>query len=208
MTRREFFSIVPVAGLGSAFSQAPLIVPVNHVLDSRAKWSPWQIRDFWYHMWPEAVRDFASCGIQLQSSVNAGEIWRPPGRQPVVSGLVPGALNVVVTDQVPVEWDNGMALGGVTTRYRGYHLCMVALNNAHGHQIPLLSVNTCVHELLHALLLDIFESRPKGVPGQAREFRIDWYATRMWLFHDGATIRRTAEAYVERLRSDCARRAG
>ena len=78
---------------------------------------------------------------------------------------------------------------------------MVALDHAHGHQIPLLSVNTCVHELLHALLHDIFERRPDGLLGEARELRIDWYATRLWLFHDGAAIRRAAQAYVERLRS-------
>jgi hypothetical protein len=35
--------------------------------------------------------------------------------------------------------------------------------------------------------------------GQAREFRIDWYATRLWLWHDGGAIRQTAQKYVERL---------
>ena len=65
------------------------------------------------------------------------------------------------------------SLNGVTLIYRGHHICMVALNWAHGHQIPILSVNTCLHELLHALLHDIFESRPKNWTGNAREIRID-----------------------------------
>jgi hypothetical protein len=103
-------------------------------------------------------------------------------------------------------WDRARALSGVTTRYEGYHVCVVALNYAHGHQIPFLSVNTCLHELLHALLGDIFEDRPAGLPGAAREFRVDWYATRLWLFHDGAHIKNSAQSYVERLRRDLASR--
>jgi hypothetical protein len=79
---------------------------------------------------------------------------------------------------------------------------MVALNYAHCHQIPLLSVNTCVHELLHVLLNDIVESRPHGLPGEMREFRIDWLATRLWLFHDGGTIREAARTYAGRLRQE------
>jgi len=50
------------------------------------------------------------------------------------------------------------------------------------------------------LLQDIFEIHPQGLPGYEREFRIDWYATRLWLFHDGAAIRKSAEVYLERLR--------
>jgi hypothetical protein len=198
MTRREFFSLA-AAAVVPTISQAPLIVPVHLVLDGRAKWRPEQIRRFWSSIWPEAVRNFGWCGIQLQSSLRAGQVWRPPSREPVVTGLDPGMINLVITDQIPVEWDSGRALSGVAMRYRGYDLCMVALSHAHGHQIPLLSVNTCIHELLHVLLHDIFESRPQGLPGQAREFRIDWYATRLWLFHDGAAIRKAAHTSVERL---------
>jgi hypothetical protein len=171
-------------------------------MDGRVKWRPNQLRRFWSSMWPEAVRDFGRCGIRLESSFQAGEVWRPPGREPVITGLDPGAINLIVTNQIPMEWDSGRALSGVAMRYRGYDLCMVALSHAHCNQVPLLSVNTCVHELLHVLLHDTFERRPQGVPGQAREFRIDWYATRMWLFHDGADIRKAAQSYVERLRSD------
>jgi hypothetical protein len=83
---------------------------------------------------------------------------------------------------------------------------MIALNWAHGHQIPFLSVNTCVHELLHALLGDIFEDRPAGWRGAAREFRIDAYATRLWLFRDGSHIRQAAQVYVDRLRWEVAAR--
>ena len=76
-------------------------------------------------------------------------------------------------------------------------MCMIALDHAHGNQIPMLSVNTCTHELLHALMLDVFEDRPAGFAGQAREFRIDWYATNLWLFHQGAAIRKSAGRYVQ-----------
>jgi hypothetical protein len=202
VTRRDFIFAASAAGLVPTVLQAPLIVPVHHIVDGRVKWGPEQTRGFWSHIWPEAVRDLGGCGIRLQSSLTPGEVWRPAGREPVISGLEPGTINFVITDQIPMEWDNGRALSGVTTRYRGYHLCMVALNRAHGHQIPLISVNTCVHELLHALLHDIFESRPKGLLGAEREFRIDLYATRLWLFRDGAAIRQAARDYVERLKRD------
>ena len=96
---------------------------------------------------------------------------------------------------------------GVSTQYDGYHISMIALDYAHGHQIPFLAVNTCVHELLHVLLEDIFEVHPKGLAGYERESRIDWYATRLWLFHDGAGIRTAAQAYLDCLRSTVAARA-
>ncbi|HEV3198238.1 MAG TPA: hypothetical protein VGZ73_10030 [Bryobacteraceae bacterium] len=197
MTRREFFGTVTAAAFSSV-SPAPQIVPVHLVLDSRA--NPAQIRRFWSRLWPQAAGDFASGGIRLETSVTTGEVRRSPGGRPIFIGLDRGVLNFVVTDQIPMAWDRARALSGVTTRYEGYHLCMAALNFAHCHQIPFLSVNTCLHELLHALLGDIFESRPAGLPGAAREFRVDWYATRLWLFHDGARLRNAAETYVERLR--------
>jgi len=197
MTRREFFSIA-VAGAIPTVSHGPLIVPVHHILDDQVKWRPQQLQRLWSDIWPEAIRDFGRCGIYLQNDFSVGSVWRPPGREPIVTGLSPGAINLVITNRIPLEWDGGRALSGVTTGYRGYHLCMVALDHAHGHQIPLLSVNSCVHELLHVLLQDVFEGRPSGVPGQAREFRIDWYATRLWLFHDGVEIQQSAQAYLNR----------
>jgi hypothetical protein len=198
-TRRELFSIA--AAVFPIVPEAPLVVPVRHLVDKRAKLTPEQTRLFWSRTWPEAVRDLGRCGIRLQCSLKEAEIRRSPGGLPIFAGLERGVINFVITDQVPLEWDSGRGLSGVTTLYRGYHLCMAALNYAHGHQVPFLSVNTCMHELLHALLHDIFEGRPSGFLGAAREFRIDLYATRLWLFHDGIMIRKGSEAYVQRLRS-------
>jgi len=201
MTRREFFFAIPITGKASVVSSTPLVVPVHQVLNDWAKCTPDQLRGFSSRIWPEAAQDFARCGIQLQTSLKTGEVRRAPSGKPVLTGLDYGVINLVVTDHIPLAWDRGRGLTGVTTRYHGYHVCMVALNYAHCHQIPFLSVNTCVHELLHVLLQDIFESRPKGFPGDAREFRIDWYATRLWLFHDGAAIRQATNEYLERMRS-------
>lgn len=100
-----------------------------------------------------------------------------------------------------MNWDKARALAGVTTIYEGYHVCVIAIGYAHGHQFPFLSVNTCVHELLHVLLQDIFVKRPKSFQANEREIRDDWYATRLWLFHDGAAIRKSAAVYLDRLRS-------
>jgi len=206
MTRREFVSTAAALAI-PANSQTPLVAPVNLVMDSRAKCTPQQLRRFFSSIWPEAVRDFNRCGIQLQSNQRTGEIKLSPGGRPIFTGLERGAINVVVTDRIPMAWDNGRALLGVTTRSEGYHLCLIALSYAHGHQIPFFSVNTCVHELLHVLLQDVFVSRPTGLPGDGREFRIDWYATQLWLFHDGAVIRKSAQAYLDRLRSAVTARA-
>jgi hypothetical protein len=199
MTRREFVSTSAVAVVCS--SPVPLIVPVHRVMDSRAKCTPQQVSRFWSSIWPEAVRDFERCGIQFEVSEVTGEVGRSPRGRPVFIGLEHSAINLVITDQILQNWDRGRGLTGVSTQYDGYHISMIALDYAHGHQIPFLAVNTCVHELLHVLRQDIFEVHPKGLAGYERESRIDWYATRLWLFHDGAAIRKAAESYLVRLRS-------
>jgi hypothetical protein len=202
MTRRDFLWVTSAAAVApapaSASPQTPLLIPVNLVIDEHAKLGPKSQRKFWSRIWPEAHREFERSGIWFRCTRSSGGVERPENCEPIVSGLRTDALNLVVTGSIPMEWDRGLALSGVATRYRGRHLCMIALQHAHGNQIPLLSLNTCVHEILHALLHDIFENRPAGVSGQMRELRVDWYATRLWLFHDGAAIRQSAQQYVER----------
>jgi hypothetical protein len=203
MTRRDFICTAAVAAaLPSSAGQ--LVVPIHRITDSHTKPTPEQLRRFSSDLWPEAVRDYARGGIQLQVSDGPGEIRISPGDRPIPIGLVPGAINMVLTDHIPMYWDSARALPGVTTLYHGYHLCLIALRYAHGNQIPFLSVNTCVHELLHALLQDVFLTRPKWYQAGGREFRIDWYATRLWLFHDGAAIRESTRIYLDRLRSNSA----
>jgi hypothetical protein len=201
VTRRQFFSTAAGAIIPST-AEEPLVVRVNQVLDTRAKYTPQELAQFSSRIWPEAVRDFKRCGIQLQRRQREAETRRSPGGRPVFTGLEHGIINLALTDYIPLNWDNGRGLHGVTTQHDGYHLCVIALKYAHCHQIPFLSINTCVHELLHVLLHDIFESRPKGLPGHGREFRIDFYATRLWLFHDGSGIRNAAHAYLARLASN------
>ena len=207
MTRRKFLSTVPAAALTPSMSQAPLVVPIHQILNSRANLRPEQISGFRSRIWPQAVRDFGFCGIRFDSAVKTGEVQRSPGDRPIFTGLDRSVLNFVITDHIPMGGTAARALSGVTTMFEGYPLCMIALNYAHCHQIPFLSVNTCVHELLHVLMQDIFESRPDGFMGQEREFRIDCYATGLWLFHDGAAIRKSAHTYIERLRAEVASRS-
>jgi len=204
MTRRNFMWTAAMAPAAASAAPAPLAVPVHRVIDSRAKFTPQQLRRFSIHIWQEAVRDFRRCGIEFQVSEVAGEIKRSPGDRPILVGLERGALNLVLTDHIPLKWDTGRGLAGVTVLYQGYHLCMVALGFAHGHQIPYVSTNTCVHEMLHAFMLDIFVSRPKWYQVAGRESRIDWYATGLWLFHDCAAVRQSTEAYLRRLQSGSA----
>ncbi|MGD0774505.1 MAG: hypothetical protein ABSC05_16960 [Candidatus Solibacter sp.] len=207
MTRRVFISTAALAAT-RASAPALVLVPVHRIVDSRAQCPPPQLRQFWSAIWPEAVRNFSRGGIQLQTTDGPGEVRRSPGDNPIFVGLRRGVVNLVLTGHIPMKWDNARALAGVTTIHDGYHLCLIALQYAHGDQVPFLSVNTCVHELLHALLQDVFVSRPQWYQSGGREFRTDWYATCLWLFHDGAAIRQSAQAYLRRLRSATVGQAG
>lgn len=183
-----------LAGLGTTLlAQPPLAIPVRRITDSRAKVTADAI-------WLEAERCFANGGMSLNVTDVPGEVGRAPSGRPIFKGLAHGAINLVVTDYVPLQWDQAQGLAGLTTQYDGYHLCLIAMRHAHGNQWPFFSVNTVVHELLHVLLGDIFHPRPKGIDGSGREWRIDWFATRLWLFADGAEIRRHAASYLTRLR--------
>jgi len=198
MTRRDFIWAATAAA--DVRTQPRLNVPVHRVMDRHIQCTPEQLRSFWWGIWPEAVRDFGGGGIQLLCSDATGEIRRSPGGRPIFVGLRPGVINLVLTDRIPMYWDNGRALAGMTALHEGYCVCVIALSYAHGDQIPFLSVNTCVHEILHALLQDIFVRRPGWFQSGTRETRIDWYATRLWLFHDGTAIRKSAEDCLNRLR--------
>jgi hypothetical protein len=199
VTRRELFATAIPAF--TAEPASPLIVPVHHIIDTRSRFRVRDFNRYWSRIWPEAVRDFGRCGIQLQSSLTFAEIRRSPGGQPLFVGLEPGVINFVLTNLIPLDWDRGRGVTGITTLYRGYHLCVLALRRAHAHQIPFLSLNSCVHELLHAVLHDIYENRPQGFLGKAREFRIDLYATDLWLLGRARDIRAQAAAYLGRLQS-------
>ena len=203
MTRRQFIWTAAAVPIRTG-APARLSVPIHRVMDARAQCPLEQLHRFWSSIWPEAVGDFSRGGIQLQISDGPGEIRRSPGDKPIFIGLRRGGINLVLTDHLPLYWDSDRALAGVTALHDGYPVCLIALRYAHGNQVPFLSVNTCVHELLHALLQDIFVSRPQWYQSGGREFRIDWYASRLWLFHDGAAIRESAQACLDRLRSAAA----
>jgi hypothetical protein len=168
-------------------------------MDAHGQASPQVVHRLWSEIWPEAAIAFGHGGIDLQTADGPGEVRRTAADRPVFVGLRRGVINLVFTDYIPMFWDRGRALAGVTTLHEGYHVCMVAMRYAHGNQIPFLSVNTCVHELLHALLLDIYVRRSSAFQTGEREFRVDRYATWLWLFHNGSAIRQSAQTYLARL---------
>lgn len=192
MTRRTWLGTTAPPLLANA--EAAVVVPVQIIVDKRVR----PRRRRWNELWGQALRNFRAAGVELDWKEGEGEVERPQYREPVISGLMRGRLNVVVTDRVPYEWDKGRAWNGVTMVYRGYHLCLIALDYAHGHQAPLISLNTVVHEMLHALLGDIFVRKPHELLAQGREFRVDAVATRLWLFGDGS-VRKPASVYIKTL---------
>ena len=199
MTRRDLFRAAAFAG--EAAGQR-VIVPVRRVMDARARCTPEDLSRFWWSIWPEAYREFDRCGIQLATTDAAGEIRRSPSDRPMFIGLERHVVNLVLTDHIPLYWDNGRGLAGLTMLLENaYHVCLIALSVAHANQAPFLSLNTCVHELLHALMQDIYlRDRPGWFRSGEHESRIDGYATELWLFHGSAAVRESARAYVNRLR--------
>ena len=198
ISRRQLLAASLALPLRAA-APAPLTLPIHHILDRTAKCRAHEIRNFWSSIWPQAVTDLTHCGLAIQLTTVEAEVARPPSRQPIIGGLMPATLNLVITDRIPVQWDHGRGIAGLTTLYRGYHVCMVALTSAHAHRIPFVATNTVTHELLHALTLDIFENRPPGLRGQTRELRIDTLATRLWLLNDGSGVRPKATEYLQKL---------
>lgn len=192
MTRRTFCSLA--GGVLLLRASAPHVLPLRMVWDRRVSVSGQRRRAFLGRVWNEAVVDFRRAGIQIAVREVDGEIRLSPAGRPLITGLEHSSINVLLTDRVPSAWDGGRALHGVSTRYEGCDLCLIAVAYAHPHRIPFLSVNTCVHELLHVLLQDVSEPRPPGLHGEMRELRIDWYATRLWLFAGGGDL-------VERIRA-------
>jgi len=180
---------------------ARLVVPLHRILDGHARNPPERLQKFWPSLWSEAARDFAQGGIYFDINDGPGEVKQSPAGNPIFVGLQRGVINLVVTDVLPPYWDGGRALAGVSTIREGYHICMIALRYARRNQVAFLSVNTCLHEILHALLQDIFEKPPKWYQSGGREVRVDYYATRLWLFHDGEEVRKSGESYLRRLKS-------
>jgi hypothetical protein len=130
-------------------------------MDKRLEDASQRIRRFSSGIWAEALRDFRLGGIELRTSASTGEVGLTAAERPVITGLERNVINMVLSDHIPMFWDNGRSVAGVTTLYEGYHVCVIALRYAHGNQVPFVAVNTCVHELLHALLEDIFAGPPK-----------------------------------------------
>jgi hypothetical protein len=191
--------VLRVAALTAAPS--PLVVPVHRILDKRANCTKEQLAGFWKQIWPEAVRNLSRCGIEISATDEVGEIRRSPTSRPIFAGVQRGVINLVLTREIPLAWSRARGLAGTTTIWEGYHVCLIALDHAHGHRIPFIGVNTCLHELLHALMQDVFVTRATSWESRKREARVEWLATRLWLFEDGSGIRESAQSYLQRLRA-------
>jgi hypothetical protein len=165
-----------------------------------AKWDAAKLQEFRSQVWDEAVRCFTESGIRLQVEERSGEVLKYPGGRPRFIGLDRKRLNVVLTDHIPLSWDQARNSAGVARIYEGCHLCLISVGAAHGNRVPMLALNSVVHELLHVLLQDIFATRGELLKGYDREARVDWHATRLWLFRNSAEVKRSAREYVEKLR--------
>jgi hypothetical protein len=196
MTRRQFLTspaslVLPVAGA----SPPRLALPVHRMINQHARLDATALQAF-SAIWNEAVRDLTRCGIDPRVTTATGEIKLYPSGRPLFVGLARGRLNIVLTGTLPQDWDAARAVAGVSTVYEGYHVAAIALRYAHGHRIPLLAVNTVLHEMLHFLLLDVLVPRPSMLRTRWREERVDWHATRMWLTGRDADLQESAGRYT------------
>jgi hypothetical protein len=199
MRRRDLWQAALWPGRRTDGVEPAVEVPVLCLTNALAGTKPEAVRAFRAGVWDEAVRTFADCGVRLRITERAGEILKYPSSRPRFIGLERGQVNVVLTDTIPLEWDNGRQVAGGSTVYEGYVVCVIAMQYAHRFRVPLLAVNTVVHELLHVLLGDVFAERGGRWRRYTREGEVDWEATRMWLGGDAAEVRRAARAHLLRM---------
>src|SRR5215469_14617418 len=124
MTRRDF--LCAIATLPPT-TPAQTTVPVHRIVDAKARFPSGSLQRFWHSIWPEAVTDFGRGGIALETTDAPGEVGHTAADRVFFTGLRRDVLNLVLTDTLPLYWDNARALAGVTTLDRGYHLCLIAL---------------------------------------------------------------------------------
>jgi len=202
MTRRKAIGgAILVASGPASGATAHLEIPLVRISDKYARSNPAKRAQFLTEIWKEAEQVFAKAGISLRTIDRIGEVLQYPSGRPRFRCLERGIINIVLADCVPLDWDKGRSLAGVSALYEGFCVCVVSLNEAHGNQIPFISVNTVVHELLHVLLQDVFRDRTSVFHGQSSEARVDLHATRLWLFGSDETVRESARVCLERLRS-------
>ena len=132
------------------------------------------------------------------NSTTGGDVQRSAGRRPLFS-FERSRLNLILTGNIPVLWDNLRGLAGVTSIYERCDFSMIALRHAHGFRIPFMDTNTVVHEILHAILGYILVRHPTWYQSNQRELRVDAYATRLWMLGDGAAVRSAVQNYLDRL---------
>ena len=118
MTRRDLLGLLAPAALQAA-ADPRVVVPIHRIVDARVKNPP-----NWPKLWNEAVQDFRQGGIDFQISDGPGEVRRTAADNPNFIGLKGRAINVIATDTLPMYWDGGRALAGVSTIHDGYHICM------------------------------------------------------------------------------------
>jgi hypothetical protein len=201
LTRRQFLGTPLAAPVIGCCSTSLIEVPVLRLLDKNAALSSTEIQAFYDTVWDEAARLFQSCEVALRTIEKVGEIRRYPSGRPRFLGLERNMMNVVLTETVPLAWDNGRSLCGLTTIYEGYHLSVLALRNAYPNRLPILAVNTVVHEMLHVLRGDIFVRRAGFLNGADREAAVDWQATQLWLVGGLRGLKEWANRYVQALRN-------
>lgn len=201
MTRRAAIGACVLLSAGPARGEsAHLEIPLLRITDRYARSGAAKRSQFLAGIWREAERVFAKGGITLRARDQEGEVLQYPSGRPLFRCLDRSMINVVLTDRVPLDWDKGRSLAGVSVLYEGFCICVISMNEAHENQIPFLSVNTLVHELLHVLLQDVFRDRTGPIHGQSAEASVDFHATRLWLFGDDAQVRESARSCLERLR--------
>lgn len=194
MTRRALL-------LAAATLPPKLVLPIRLTFDAHAEISPAQLDYFHKTLWPETIRGFASAGVDLHVTAVPGFIRRLPSGTPMFTHLDRRAINLIVTSDIPIHWDQGRGLAGVSLLYDRANLCLIALRRAHAHQVPFLSVNTILHELLHVILEDVYVQEPSPIESTQREFRADFAATRLWLFSSNPAITQYVRQFLPRLRA-------
>jgi hypothetical protein len=163
------------SNVGSAIKKLDIVVHFDH---RGATLHSEDVDWFRNCLLPEALLDLTKAGVAPIVRWGGGWIERKEA-DALFHGVVPKAVNVFVTPWVPLCWDKGMGLCGLSGIAAGTDTVIVSTANAHRHLVPYLATNTLLHEFGHVLRGDLHRKNTNGWGEQMDELAVDRTVTHL-----------------------------
>jgi hypothetical protein len=185
LTRRQLFTALRTSTMSASANtgspknnrfgsqKASINLPIVVHIDRRgSQIRTTHVRWFWECLLREAEHDLIHAGVRITSTVGQGWIERGD-IDAFFHGVQPEAINVYVTHWIPLCWDLGRGLCGLSGLAGATEVIVVSAENAHRHIVPYLATNTLAHEIGHVLRGDLRLRNPGGWEEQQRELSLD-----------------------------------